>query len=90
MVAINTDGEVTGATHAARTLMGWTDDMIQDHPNLLAELDSEGTVSFQKAEESVVRSALAACQGNVSATAQSLGVSRATLYRKMKALNISH
>lgn len=89
LVAINTDGEVTGATHAARALMGWTDDMIQDHPHLLGELNSEGTVSFEKAEESVIRSALAGCQGNVSATAQSLGVSRATLYRKMKALNIS-
>lgn len=88
LVALNTDGEVTGATHSARTLMGWTDTMIQDHPNLLTELEAGTEVSLQKAEECVVRSALAGCQGNVTATAQSLGISRATLYRKMKALGI--
>jgi hypothetical protein len=28
-VALNDDGDVTGATHAARLMMGWTDDMIK-------------------------------------------------------------
>lgn len=88
LVALNGDGDVTGATHAARRLMGWTDDMIKDHPNLLTELESGSEISLQKAEESVVRSALAASHGNVAATARSLGISRATLYRKMKGLHI--
>lgn len=88
LVALNAAGEVTGATHATRLMMGWTDDMIKDHPNLLTELESGTEISLQKAEESVVRSALAASHGNVAATARSLGISRATLYRKMKALHI--
>lgn len=88
LVALNADGEVTGATHATRMMMGWTDDMIKDHPNLLTELETGSEISLQKAEESVVRSALAACHGNVAATARSLGISRATLYRKMKGLQI--
>lgn len=88
LVALNAGGEVIGATHATRTMMGWTDDMIKDHPNLLTELESDTEISLQKAEESVVRSALAASHGNVAATARGLGISRATLYRKMKTLNI--
>ncbi|WP_338332185.1 helix-turn-helix domain-containing protein [Acetobacter sp. LMG 32666] len=88
LVAVNADGEVTGATHATREMMGWTDDMIKDHPNLLTELEAGSEMSLQKAEESVVRSALAASHGNVAATARSLGISRATLYRKMKVLQI--
>ncbi len=88
LVAINAEGEVTGATHAARTLTGWTDDMIRTHPNLLHRLEAEERVSFRKAEENVIRSALALAHGNVTATARHLGIGRATLYRKMKALGI--
>ncbi|MFT8417661.1 MAG: helix-turn-helix domain-containing protein [Acetobacter sp.] len=88
LVALNSEGEVIGATHATRVMMGWTDSMIKDHPNLLTELESGTEISLQKAEESVVRSALATSHGNVAATARSLGISRATLYRKMKGLNI--
>ncbi|MBB2200849.1 helix-turn-helix domain-containing protein [Gluconacetobacter tumulisoli] len=88
LVAINNDGEVTGATYAARALTGWTDDMIDTHPNLLTGLETRGEISFQKAEENVIRSALVLSQGNASVTARSLGISRATLYRKMKAMGI--
>lgn len=88
LVALNREGEVVGATYGARAFMGWTDDMVWARPNLLAELETGEEISFRKAEESVVRSALAATLGNVSAAAQSLNISRATLYRKMKALNL--
>lgn len=88
LVAINQAGEVTGATHGARTFMGWTEDRLCTRPNLLTELEGGVEISFKKAEESVVRSALAATQGNVSAAAKSLNISRATLYRKMRALEI--
>ena len=88
LVALSDAGDVVGATHASRTMMGWSESMIKDHPNLLNELETGCEISLQKAEESVVRSALAASHGNVAATARSLGISRATLYRKMKGLNI--
>lgn len=89
LVGVDDNGQVIGATHAARCLMGWTDATLLEQPHLLAELQDSNEISFQKAEESVVRSALAALQGNVTVTAKSLGISRATLYRKMKALGIS-
>ncbi|RBM08289.1 helix-turn-helix domain-containing protein [Novacetimonas cocois] len=88
LVSVNDEGEIIGATHAARSLTGWTDDMIQMRPNLLNKLESGDEISFHKAEENVIRSALALSHGNASATARSLGISRATLYRKMKGLGI--
>ncbi|GBQ90485.1 Fis family transcriptional regulator [Gluconacetobacter johannae DSM 13595] len=88
LVAINADGEVTGATHAARALTGWTDDMIRTHPNLLTGLEAGDEISFQRAEEHVIRAALTLAQGNASVTARNLGIGRATLYRKMKAMGI--
>ncbi|ATU73201.1 Fis family transcriptional regulator [Komagataeibacter rhaeticus] len=88
LVAINRDGEVTGATRGARMLTGWTDDMIRTHPNLLGTLAVEDRISFRRAEENVIRSALALAHGNVAATARNLGIGRATLYRKMKMLGL--
>ena len=88
LVSINDDGDIMGATHAARALTGWTDDMISAHPNLLTKLEAGEELSFQKAEENVIRSALALSNGNASATARSLGISRATLYRKMRVLGV--
>ncbi|GBR06267.1 helix-turn-helix domain-containing protein [Acetobacter oeni] len=88
LVSINDDGEITGATHAARKLTGWTDVTIGKHPHLLHELESGDALSFQKAEESVIRSALVLSKGNAVATARSLGISRATLYRKMKVMGL--
>lgn len=89
LVSINDQGEITGATYAAREWMGWTDQTIAQHPNLLNELEEGSEISFQKAEENVIRSALAVSQGNVTQAARGLGISRATLYRKMKSFGIN-
>ncbi|MBB2205448.1 helix-turn-helix domain-containing protein [Gluconacetobacter takamatsuzukensis] len=89
LVAIDDDGQVVGATRAARTLMHWTDEMIREQPNLLSALEGDDSPSFRKAEESVIHAALAATQGNVTRAARGLGISRATLYRKMRQLAIA-
>ncbi|GBR50213.1 Fis family transcriptional regulator [Acetobacter pomorum DSM 11825] len=89
LVSVNNQGEIIGATHAAREWMGWTDQTIAEHPNLLTELEEGSEISFQKAEENVIRSALAVSQGNVTQAARGLGISRATLYRKMKGFGMS-
>ncbi|MBB2166848.1 Fis family transcriptional regulator [Gluconacetobacter aggeris] len=89
LVAIDEDGQVVGATRAARTLMHWTDEMIREQPNLLSALEGDDSPSFRKAEESVLRTALAATQGNVTRAARTLGISRATFYRKMRMLGIA-
>ncbi|MFT8719152.1 helix-turn-helix domain-containing protein [Acetobacter sp.] len=84
LVAINNDGEVMGATHAARSFVGLTDESIDKHVNLLGELETGRTMNFRRAEQNVIRTALAAESGNATAAARRLGISRATLYRKMK------
>lgn len=88
LVAIDGDGQVVGATRASRMLMHWTDEMLREQPNLLSVLEGEDSPSFRKAEESVIRSALAATQGNVTRAARGLGISRATFYRKMRMLGV--
>ncbi|MBV1838811.1 helix-turn-helix domain-containing protein [Acetobacter estunensis] len=88
LVAINESGEVMGATHAARLFVGWTDEMLDNRVNLLGELETGREMSFRHAEQNVIRTALAAEGGNASAAARRLGISRATLYRKMKNIDL--
>ncbi|TIM68789.1 MAG: sigma-54-dependent Fis family transcriptional regulator, partial [Mesorhizobium sp.] len=57
----------------ARDLLGWA----ENRPEVLAE-----------AERSVLQRALARADGNVSAAAQALGISRATLHRKLNRLDV--
>jgi transcriptional regulator of acetoin/glycerol metabolism len=44
--------------------------------------------SFAEAERAVVMAALQQAQGNVKAAASSLGISRATLHRKIRSLQL--
>jgi len=46
--------------------------------------DGRGTGSLEEVEVIAIRDVLRACNGNVSAAARKLGVSRSTLYRKSK------
>ncbi|MBS8227080.1 GAF domain-containing protein [Vannielia litorea] len=50
---------------------------------------ADGPTGFEKAERAAVNRALARAGGNVSAAARSLGIGRATLYRRMKRLGLS-
>jgi transcriptional regulator of acetoin/glycerol metabolism len=45
-------------------------------------------VSWSETEAALIRQALAANRGNMSAAARQLGISRATIYRKSRRLNI--
>ncbi|MBP2697980.1 sigma-54-dependent Fis family transcriptional regulator [Pseudomonas aeruginosa] len=42
--------------------------------------------TLQVSEQRAIRAAIDACKGNISAAARSLGIGRATLYRKLKAM----
>ncbi|NHN87958.1 helix-turn-helix domain-containing protein [Acetobacter conturbans] len=88
LVAINDVGEVTGATYASRRLTGWTDEMIEQRPCFRNEMENHNEISFRQAEAGVIRAGLALSQGNASAAARNLGISRATLYRKMKSIGM--
>lgn len=55
---------------------------------LRAEEEAGSGLSIRDKEEELIRRAMAEHEGNVSAAARELGVSRATLYRKIKQLNL--
>lgn len=88
LVALDRDGHVRGATHSSRVRMHWPEGELEHLPALMSFLDSEDELSFRKAEVHVIRSALATTQGNISAAARTLGISRSTLHRKIRALNL--
>jgi transcriptional regulator of acetoin/glycerol metabolism len=48
----------------------------------------ETGADLERAERGALRRALASSGGNVSAAARALGISRATLHRKMRSLGI--
>lgn len=90
LLALDRDDLVIGATRAARISLDITEDRIR------AQLPASDILSGQArasadlvdAERGAVRRALARADGNVSAAARALGVSRATLYRKIERLGL--
>ncbi|MBB2971788.1 helix-turn-helix domain-containing protein [Mesorhizobium sp. RMAD-H1] len=89
LVAVDADDLVIGATRAARQALGITADCLKK-PLPVASLfgSTIEAENFADAERGVLQRALARAGGNVSAAAQLLGVSRATLHRKLKRLHI--
>lgn len=88
LLAINANDLVVGATRAARAAFGLTSAAIArglPAEDVLGEAAGGGE-DFSSAERAVVRRALARADGNVSRAARSLGVSRATLHRKLSRL----
>ncbi|KIU52294.1 transcriptional regulator [Pseudomonas sp. 1239] len=61
-------------------------EVLQARPLSVPPLEvPEGTL--QASEQRAIRAAIDACQGNLSAAARSLGIGRATLYRKLKTMD---
>ncbi len=85
LLAVDGCDMVVGATCAARQACGITDAMLERGLPARSVLEPEGAQaeSLCTAERGVLQRALARCGGNVSAAAKFLGVSRATLHRKM-------
>ncbi|ATC26434.1 sigma-54-dependent Fis family transcriptional regulator [Caulobacter vibrioides] len=84
MLAVDADDVVIGATRAARLALKLTDETLKrglPSPDRSADLD--------EAERAAVRRALTQAGGNVSAAAGLLGLSRATLNRKLKRLDLA-
>lgn len=92
LLAIDHDDLVVGANAAARQLLRLDDKRIAGGllaADLLNDAGPEEGSKFPDAERGVVRRALLRARGNVSMAADLLGVSRATLYRKMKRLSLN-
>jgi len=90
LIAVDADDLVIGATRSARLALGITQRCL-DNPMPAADLlgwTQSGSKVLAEAERGVLQRALARTDGNVSAAAQALGISRATLHRKLNRLNL--
>jgi transcriptional regulator of acetoin/glycerol metabolism len=90
LVAVDSDDLVIGATRAARLALGITEECLKK-PVPVADIFGESAEECEnlgEAERGVLQRALARADGNVSAAAKALGISRATLHRKLNRLEI--
>jgi transcriptional regulator of acetoin/glycerol metabolism len=86
LLAVDADDLVIGATQSARKLFS----LPQGAPRPAADVLGERAArpDLDAAERAEIRRALARADGNVSEAARSLGVGRATLYRKLGRLGL--
>lgn len=90
LLAVDRDDLVVGATRAARLTLSITDERIANQLAASEVLGGGGVeADLLEAERGAVRRALALNSGNVSAAARALGVSRATLHRKLHRLGLA-
>ncbi|OCP09209.1 MULTISPECIES: helix-turn-helix domain-containing protein [unclassified Ensifer] len=92
LLAVDRDDLVLGATRAARQWLDLDDKRIAagvPASDLLREDPSGAAGELPDAERAALRRVLSRANGNVSMAAELLGISRATLYRKMKRLSVN-
>jgi transcriptional regulator of acetoin/glycerol metabolism len=92
LLAVDADDRVVGATRAARLSLKITEETLRrglPAADLLGPGEAPGAPALLAAERSAVQRALARAGGNVSAAADDLGVSRATLHRKISRLGLA-
>lgn len=90
LIAVDKDDLVIGATRAARQALGLTQERLRKPlpAGDLFDAARKATENLAGAERGVLQRALARADGNVTAAAEALGMSRATLHRKLKRLDI--
>lgn len=91
LIAVDADDLVVGATRQARAALGLTAERLARRipaGDLLGCAASSET-ELHEAERAALQRALARVDGNVAAAARMLGISRATLHRKLNRLAIS-
>lgn len=89
LLAVDQDDLVLGASRGARLSLRLTDDILAAQRPLAQILGCSTTMSFDDGERAVLRRALASASGNASEAARLLGISRATLYRRMAQAKLS-
>jgi transcriptional regulator of acetoin/glycerol metabolism len=83
LLAVDADDLVCGATRAARAHLALEGDLAAAPRPLADLLGLAAHEAPEEAERAVMRRALARAGGNVSAAARALGLSRATLHRRI-------
>jgi transcriptional regulator of acetoin/glycerol metabolism len=89
LLAVDADDLVIGATRSARAALGIGLDRAMQPTPAGDLLGGTAVEDFGDVQRSVLQRALLRAQGNVSAAAKALGVSRATLHRKLKRFEIT-
>ncbi len=89
LLAVDADDLVIGATRSARAAFGIALDRAMKPIPASDLLGGDAREHFDGVQRSVLQRALLRSQGNVSAAAKALGVSRATLHRKLKRFDIN-
>lgn len=90
LLAVDKEDLVVGATRSARIAFGITTDRLA-RPLPAAQVlggDANPAGSLRDAERGILERALVGAGGNVTAAARTLGVSRATLHRKLSKFGI--
>lgn len=90
LIAVDKDDVVVGATRSARLALGLTSQMLAGFIPAAQLLGAEASsaADLSQAERLVLQRALSEAKGNVSLAAQHLGISRATLHRKLNRLGM--
>ncbi|MCB9956782.1 MAG: helix-turn-helix domain-containing protein [Parvularculaceae bacterium] len=86
LFAVDRDDLVVGATRAARKAYGLTDATFASPRPADDLFATQRSGDLASAERAAIRRAIASTGGNAAAAARQLGISRATLYRRMKRL----
>ncbi|TPM41842.1 helix-turn-helix domain-containing protein [Mesorhizobium sp. B2-3-4] len=90
LIAVDADDLVVGATRSARLGLGITQQALAKGlpaADILG-ISAKTSEDLDEAERGVVQRAMARAEGNVSAAASNLGISRATLHRKLARFGI--
>lgn len=90
LIAVDGDDLVVAATKSARAIYGLTDADLET-PRLLSTLHGHTpnhARDYAGAEMRVIQQALASSNGNKSAAARAMNISRATLHRKIRRYNL--
>ncbi|GHD15280.1 helix-turn-helix domain-containing protein [Tianweitania populi] len=83
LLALDADDMVVGATRVARQALGLSDEVLLGTLPASELLGGQRAEDLTDAERGVLQRALARAGGNVSAAAKLLGISRATMHRKL-------
>ena len=92
LLAVDQHDMVLGATRGARLALKLDDAAIASGipaSDLLDEQAQDDASGFEDAERAAIRKALSRADGNVSRAAVNLGISRATMHRKIRRLGLN-